>query len=82
MNEQAINLCSVFSEIGRAVKEVVRLFVDLVTTIANALETKAKKNEEKAQRNMRNGWGLFSARTYKDAFVWVKRKIKRTLKLE
>ena len=79
MNEQAINLFSVFSEIGRAIKEVVQLFVDLVTTVANALETKAKKDEEKAQRNMRNGWGLFSARTYKDAFMWAKNKIKRTL---
>ena len=82
MNEQTVNLLSVFSEIGRAVKEVVRLFVDLVTTIANALENKTKKNEEKAQRNMRNGWGLFSAKTYKDTFTWAKKKIKRTLKIE
>ena len=82
MNEQAINLFSVFSEIGRAIKEVVRLFVDLVTTIAKALETKTKKNEEKAQRNMRNGWGLFSVKTYKDTITWAKKKIKRTLKLE
>ena len=82
MSEQAINLCSVFSEVGKVIKEMIRLFVDLVTTVANALEAKTKKNEEKAQRNMRNGWGLFSAKTYKDTFTWAKKKIKRTLKIE